>query len=74
MTVRLDYGKRGITVEVPASADLTVVEPRHAPGVDDPGAAVTRALRGPIGSAPLRERVRPTDRVGIVFSDITSPT
>jgi nickel-dependent lactate racemase len=35
---------------------------------------VAQALGEPIGVLPLRETVRPDDRVGIVFSDITRPT
>jgi nickel-dependent lactate racemase len=59
-------------IEVPESA--VVVEPRHAAAVADEKSAVLQALRRPIGSAPLRERVRSTDRVAIVISDITRPT
>jgi nickel-dependent lactate racemase len=72
MKVTLAYGKHGLDIEVPESA--VVVEPRHAAGLADEKAAVLQALRRPIGSAPLRERVRSTDRVVIVISDITRPT
>jgi len=51
-----------------------VVEPRHAAGLVDPIDALRAALRQPIGTPPLRELVKPGDRVGIAFSDITRPT
>jgi nickel-dependent lactate racemase len=51
-----------------------VVEPRYVPGLPDPAAALTAALRQPIGASPLREVVRPEHRVGIIFSDITRAT
>src|SRR5579859_5985668 len=50
-----------------------VVEPRHRPGLADEQGAIAAALREPIGAAPLRELVRPTDRVVIVLSDLTRP-
>lgn len=74
MNVRLAYGKTGLSLELPGDLNVTVIEPRYVPGLPDPAAALDRALAAPIGSAPLAERVRPSDRVGIVFSDITRPT
>jgi nickel-dependent lactate racemase len=66
------YGKEGLTIEVPDHAVL--VEPRHLPGLADERAAVLKALREPIGTPPLREMVKETDKVAIVISDITRPT
>jgi nickel-dependent lactate racemase len=40
----------------------------------DARAALDAALRAPIGSPPLTELVRPTDRVALVISDLTRPT
>jgi len=74
MKVRLAYGKTGLEVRLPDGADVTLIEPRYVPGLDDPTGALRAALRHPIGSPPLRTLVQPTDRVGIAFSDITRPT
>lgn len=74
MKVNLAYGKTGLTVDLPDGLDITVVEPKFVPGLPDEPAALAAALDSPIGSGPLRDRVRPHDRVGIVFSDITRPT
>ena len=73
MRVKLAYGKTGLPIELDDSLDVTVVEPLFVPAVPDPAAAVRVALRGPIGSPPLRELLRPGMRVGVVFSDITRP-
>jgi nickel-dependent lactate racemase len=73
MRVKLAYGKTGLEVELPDGYDVTLVEPRYVPGLPDPQAALRQALRAPIGSAPLRDWVKPGDKVGIVFSDITRP-
>jgi nickel-dependent lactate racemase len=59
---------------MPDDWGVTVVEPHYVPGLPDPAATLTRALRNPIGAAPLRDLVQPAQRVGVVCSDITRPT
>ncbi len=77
MRINLAFGKTGLTVDLPDGVDVTVVEPKFVPALADEsdlvGGAIRAALRAPIGSVPLRDRVRPADKVGIVFSDITRP-
>lgn len=73
MQVKLAYGKQGLWVELPDRWRAAVVEPAFVPGLSDPPAIVRAALRAPHGALPLREVVRPGDRVGVVFSDITRP-
>jgi nickel-dependent lactate racemase len=70
--VQLAYGERGLTVDLP-DKNVTVVAPRYLSALPDESGAVRNALREPIASRPLRELVRPTDRVVIVISDITRP-
>ena len=72
MNVCLAYGEKGLTLHL-SHRHVDVVEPRFLPGLPDEGAAVVDGLRNPIDSAPLRGLVRPTDRVVVVFSDITRP-
>lgn len=71
MRIELAYGQEGLSVDVPDEVDVLL--PRVAPGLADEPAAVLEALRRPLGSAPLAERLRPDDRVVVVFSDITRP-
>ena len=72
MNVFLAYGKSGLNLEVP---EITrVVEPTHLSLPEDDHALVIDALRNPKGTKPLREMVKPTDKVVIVISDITRPT
>lgn len=70
--VKLAYGKGELTVDVPD--DAVVIEPRHLPGLADDRGAVVAALRNPVGTPPLREMVKASDKVSIVISDITRPT
>jgi nickel-dependent lactate racemase len=72
MKIRLAYGKEGLWVELP-NHNLTVLEPRYVPGLQDEREAIRAALRGPIGSPPLGELVKSGDTVAIVFSDLTRP-
>ncbi|HZY43799.1 MAG TPA: nickel-dependent lactate racemase [Anaerolineae bacterium] len=74
MQIRLAYGKTGLMVELPDDRSVTVVEPQFVPGLPDAREALRQALRTPLNSTPLRELAKPTDKIGIVFSDITRPT
>jgi nickel-dependent lactate racemase len=72
MRVDLNYGRHGLTIAVPESAD--VLETRFVPGLPDEAVAIRQALQNPIGSAPLHTLVKPGDRVIIVHTDITRAT
>src|SRR5215212_11645413 len=72
MEVNLAYGRDGLCVKLPDGCD--VVTSRFVPGVANEVQALQSALRKPIGSAPLAEKVRPSDKVVIVHSDITRAT
>ena len=71
MRVKLAYGRTGLWVDLPD--DAVVIEPRFVPGLPDEQEVLREALRSPIGTAPLRELVRPDDTVAVVFSDLTRP-
>ncbi len=72
MKVEIPYGKKRLSLEVPA--DTVVLSPNYPPPLKDEKAAFMERLRAPLGSAPLAKRVKPTDRVAIVISDMTRAT
>ena len=72
MRVELAYGETGLVVDLPSDR-TTVVVPRQIEPVADERAAVLDALRRPTVGAPLRERVRPGQRVAISICDGTRP-
>jgi nickel-dependent lactate racemase len=72
MKTTLLYGTDNLTIEVPDHS--VIVEPKHQEGVQNEEKAVFEALRNPIGTPPLRDMVKSTDKVAIVISDITRPT
>ncbi len=59
---------------MPDQLDVQIVEAEHAPATTDPDGALRHALRKPIGSSPLRQRVRSSDTIAIIVNDITRPT
>ncbi|MBI4659370.1 MAG: nickel-dependent lactate racemase [Verrucomicrobia bacterium] len=73
MKVKLAYGQGSLTVELP-DGRTTVIEPSHTPGLPDERAAVLQSLEHPIGARPLRQWIKPGDRVCIAFTDITRAT
>ena len=72
MISHLAYGKLGLDFEMPSNAE--VITPRSAPALPDVRQSLQDALRVPIGSPPLRDRVRPQDKVVIVHTDLTRAT
>src|ERR671939_964608 len=72
MQVTLAYGRTGLAVELPDD-HTDVVEPRDVPGLPNALAAITAALRAPLGTPALRALVGPDDNVVIVVNDGTRP-
>ena len=72
MRVQLQYGAGRMEVDIPSSA-VTVLEPAFIEGLPDEAAAFREAVRKPLGSRPMRELVRPGDRLALVIPDITRP-
>lgn len=70
--VHLQYGTEGLIVDLP-SENVTVIEPKRLPGLDDEAAAFLEAVRSPIESRPLRDHIEEGDHVAIVIPDITRP-
>ncbi len=72
MRVTLDYGRTGLSVELP---DHTIgpLAIRPAAPLADPDAAVEEAIRRPIGARPLAELARGRKDACILICDITRP-
>jgi nickel-dependent lactate racemase len=72
MKVNLAYGRTGLEIDVPEQSVL--IEPRYIEGLADEKEQAFEAFRNPIGTPPLKEMVKSTDKVSIVISDMTRPT
>ena len=73
------FGRRGLQLELPTSSlrdsapRWSVLTPRWATPVDDPGEAIERALDHPVAGAPLEELARGRGSAAISVCDITRP-
>lgn len=74
MKINLAYGKEGLQVDFPDAWDIQVVAPEYQTPLQNIADALAEALEHPIGTAPLRDLVHPTDRVGIIVNDLTRAT
>ncbi|GCE26888.1 hypothetical protein KDA_23720 [Dictyobacter alpinus] len=72
MRVQIPYGSTARTITVPDQA--VVLSSHSTPALENEREVFLAALRNPIGSVPLIERLSPDNRVAIVISDITRPT
>jgi nickel-dependent lactate racemase len=70
--VDLAYGRTGLTISIPESADILVSQ--YIPGLPDETRAIRHALRHPVASSPLHDKVQPGETVVIVHSDLTRAT
>ncbi|MGD0743731.1 MAG: nickel-dependent lactate racemase [Verrucomicrobiota bacterium] len=73
MKINLAYGRGYLPIDLPGDR-TSVIEPAHRPGLPDEKAAVIDALKNPIAAKPLREWIKPGNRVCIAFTDSTRAT
>jgi lactate racemase len=73
MNVRLDYGRQGLTVNLPDGAIVSILEPAESDPLPDPSGAVAHALATPLGAPPLAEMARGRRDAVVVISDKTRP-
>ena len=73
MKIPIAYGRDGLAIEIPEPNLAAILAMRGAPPLADPQASVRRALREPIGSAPLEARAAGARSACIVICDITRP-
>lgn len=67
----LGLGKRTVSFTLPEEKISKVIEGKPYQAIVDVATAVRQALRSPIGTPPLRQVVKPGEKVVIVASDIT---
>lgn len=65
------YGSSSVKVSLPEGCDVTVLRGNSVPPVEDIGKCLTDAIESPIGSAPLKDRIKKGDRIALVISDMS---
>jgi nickel-dependent lactate racemase len=73
LKLTLDYGRSGLTVELPADRVIGPLAIRDVPPLDDPERAVAAALESPIGTPALRRMAKGRKDACILVCDITRP-
>ncbi len=65
------YGKSTLGFSLPEGMRAAVAVPKSVSPLAQAQSAVIEAIKHPLGTPPLREMVRPRNRICIVFTDIT---
>ena len=73
MKIELGFGKGVQAVEIPEENLRGILTPNDVPHGLMGEEEVRRALSAPIGTPPLREIVKPGEKIAIITSDITRP-
>ncbi len=73
MKFQLRFGKRTVDCSVPRENLVAVLEPPRIPRGEAQEEIMKKALSNPIGTPPLREIVRPGEKIALITSDITRP-
>ncbi len=71
--VPLPYGQGTLPARLPEANLEAILLPRQEEEAGDEATLLREAMARPIGAPPLRELVRPHQRVAIVTSDLTRP-
>ncbi|MEX0937895.1 MAG: nickel-dependent lactate racemase [Pirellulales bacterium] len=73
MEVRLEYGRTGLSVQLPDERVVRTLSYKEAPPLADPAGELARVLASPNGTPPLAELARGRSTACIVICDITRP-
>ncbi|MFQ5762812.1 MAG: nickel-dependent lactate racemase, partial [Candidatus Bathyarchaeia archaeon] len=74
MIIRLPYGSAKLEAELPDRVQPVILEPSSVEiPRGDPGEIVAEALENPIGTARLKDLVKPGVKVAVLTSDVTRP-
>lgn len=73
MKVKLDFGSKGLWVDVPDKNLVKVLSMKESEPIFNPIKAVKKALENPIGSRSLTELAKGKESACVVICDITRP-
>ena len=73
MKIKLDYGEKGVTVDVPDANLVKVLSMKQGQPVANPSEAIAAALENPVGCEPLSQIAKGKKDACVVICDITRP-
>jgi nickel-dependent lactate racemase len=71
--IELPCGECALTARIPTKNIACVLTRQDTKGLADERQAITQSLRSPIESPPLRDLVKPTDKIVVIATDNTRP-
>lgn len=71
--IELPFGEGFLTARIPEKNLAGILTRQDASGLDDEREAIIASLRAPTGCPPLRECIKPGDRVAVIVTDNTRP-
>ena len=71
--IELPFGDGFLTARIPAKNLVSILTRHDAKGLANEREAIIKNLRAPINSPPLRECIKPSDKVVVIVTDNTRP-
>lgn len=72
--ISLAYGQKEVALNVPTANLLGIYRPQVFQELTDEEQLIRQALANPIGTPPLRQIVKPGQKIAVITSDMTRPT
>ncbi|MFV2067215.1 MAG: lactate racemase domain-containing protein, partial [Pirellulales bacterium] len=73
MRITIDYGKKGLEVEIPTENLRATLELNAVPPLEDPEGELDALLANPLGTRPLAELAAGAQSACVLICDITRP-
>ena len=73
MQVRMNYGREGLTLNLPDHWEVIVIEKKPMPLIADPAVAIAQALTQGVDCGSLAKEAKGKQNACIVICDITRP-
>ena len=72
--ISLAYGQKELSLNIPTASLLGIYRPQVFQELTDEDQLIRQALANPIGTPPLRQIVKPGQKIAVITSDMTRPT
>jgi lactate racemase len=73
MRIRMNYGRKGLFLDLPDDLEATIIQRKKMPIIRDPDKALGEALSHPVGCKALMEEAKACENACILICDITRP-
>ncbi len=74
MDIKVAYGHSEKIAKLTGGRIVDIMQPKRGRVITELEHVITAALKKPLGQAPLKQRIKPTDKLVIIIDDQTRPT